>query len=100
MSKPLDSALSALGSVPLIERLSAIEHDRWSHWQRYVHDQCIPNDDGSLTIPVELVRRWTAQMNTPYAELSEPEMESDREQVRRYLPTIAEILSEQDSSPM
>lgn len=77
----------------LIEELAAIEHERWSHWQRYMHAQCESGPDGSLTIPAELVRRWTTQMNTPYAELSEEEKESDREQIHRYLPTIAAALN-------
>lgn len=88
-----------LRSARLIERLSAIEHERWSHWQRYLHDQSLPLEDGSLNIPAELVGRWTEQMNTAYAELSESEKESDREQVRIYLLTIAEALNEQDGAP-
>jgi hypothetical protein len=32
------------------------------------------------------------QMNTPYAQLSEKEKDSDREQVRRYLPIIVATL--------
>lgn len=76
----------------VIERLAAIEHDRWSHWQRYLHAQCVPGDDGSLTIPPDLVRRWTRLMSTKYDQLSEHEKESDREQVRRYLPAIAEAI--------
>lgn len=75
-----------------IERLAAVEHARWAHWQRYLHEQCRPNSDGSLTIPAELVRRWTTQMNTPYAELSETEKDSDREQVERYLPIIEQTI--------
>lgn len=83
-------------SVPegteLVEQLAAIEHDRWSHWQQYVHGQCVPGSDGSLTIPADLVRRWSTQMTTPYRDLAELEKESDREQVRRYLPVIIEVL--------
>lgn len=33
-------------------------------------------------------------MNTPYNQLSDDERESDREQVRRYLPIIARTLGE------
>ena len=77
----------------LIEKLAAIEHERWAHWQRYVHSKCVPQgDDGALLIPGELVRRWQAQIETPYSALPEKEKESDREQVRRYLPLIADRL--------
>lgn len=75
-----------------MEQLAAIEHERWAHWQRYLHDQCERAPDGSLVIPVELVQRWEAQISTPYAELTPEEQESDRDQVRRYLPVIVEGL--------
>ena len=84
--------LEILRSPELMETLAAVEHERWSHWQRHVHAQCSRNPDGSLTIPAELVARWTDQMSTSYPELSEEEKESDREQVRRYLPAVAEAL--------
>jgi hypothetical protein len=87
-----DDPKDVLGSPQLIEELAAIEHERWSHWQRYLHAQCEPRVDGSLAIPADLVYQWTLQMNTPYAELSEKEKDSDREQVHRYLPTIAAAL--------
>jgi hypothetical protein len=75
-----------------MEELASVEHERWSDWQRYLHEQCVAKADGSLTIPAHLVRRWAAQMNTPYAQLSETEKDSDREQVQRYLPVIAAAL--------
>ncbi|WP_437962699.1 hypothetical protein WME76_46575 (plasmid) [Sorangium sp. So ce119] len=81
----------------LIDELAAIEHERWSHWQRYMHSKCERRPDGSLVLPAELVRRWDAQSSTSYAALSESEKESDREQVRRYLPLIAAVLAERDS---
>jgi len=76
----------------LVEELAAIEHERWSHWQRYLHDQCEQGADGSLTIPPHLVRRWATQMTTPHAELSEAEKDSERDQVERYLPIIERAL--------
>ncbi len=76
----------------LTEILADVEHERWSHWQRYLHSMCERNSDGSLVIPVNLVKKWELQMNTPYSELSESEKESDREQVRLYLPIIADAL--------
>jgi hypothetical protein len=76
----------------LLEDLASIEHERWSHWQRYLHSKCQQGPDGSLIIPASLARRWESQMNTTYSELSEVEKESDREQVRRYLPLIVRRL--------
>lgn len=72
----------------LVEALADIEHMRWAHWQRYLHDACIEQADGSLTIPVDLVKRWERQIRLRYADLDDSEKESDREQVRRYLPLL------------
>jgi hypothetical protein len=76
----------------LIEKLAAIEHERWSHWQRYMHSKCIRQSDGSLLIPAKIVRRWERQIARTYTDLDEKEKESDREQVRKYLPLIASAL--------
>lgn len=76
-----------------LERLAAEEHARWAHWQRYMHAKSERRPDGALVIPPELVRRWEAQIATEYAELSAAEKESDREQVRRYLPLIVDALA-------
>jgi hypothetical protein len=77
----------------LLETLAAIEHERWSHWQRYMHSKCVPQgDDGALLIPADLVRQWENQIATPYSELTEEEKESDREQVRKYLPLIVSAI--------
>ena len=97
MSESLDDLPAALQTGALMESLAALEHERWSHWQRYLHSRCQPRADGSLTIPADLVSRWTEQMSKPYAELSESEKESDREQVRRYLPAIAAALAKSGS---
>jgi hypothetical protein len=78
----------AIGS--LVEALAHIEHERWSHWQRYMHGKCERRPDGSLTIPAALVTQWERQSSTPYSELSETERESDRDQVKRYLPVVLE----------
>jgi len=78
----------------LIERLSAIEHERWSHWQRHVHSKGIRQPDGSLLLPAEVVARWERLIATGYAQLTEEEKVSDREQVSKYLPVIASALPE------
>lgn len=85
---------AALASDELLERLAALEHERWAHWQGYVHEQCTPQTDGSLVIPAGLAERWQMQAQTPYDELTEKERDSDREQVLRYLPTIMRAVDE------
>jgi hypothetical protein len=84
----IDALLNAL-----VDDLAAVEHDRWARWQRYVHGKGTLQGDGSLILPPELVARWRAQIDAAYADLSEAEKESDREQVRRYLPLIAAALA-------
>lgn len=77
----------------LTERLAAIEHERWAHWQRYMHSKALRQPDGSLLIPKEFVERWEHQITTPFESLTDKEKESDRDQVRKYLPLIVEMLS-------
>ena len=76
----------------LMERLAAVEHERWAHWQRYMHGKSTKQSDGSVLIPPDLVKQWERQLSTPYSELTEKEKESDREQVRKYLPILVEAL--------
>lgn len=69
----------------LREQFAGIEHDRWARWQRHVHNQCVRNPDGSLTIPAAMVEKWQRQMDTAYADLTEAEKEKDRRKVNPYL---------------
>ena len=75
------------------ETLASIEHERWAHWQRYMHSKADLQADGSMVIPAELVAQWARQIDTPYNDLSPDEQESDREQVRRYLPAVVAALT-------
>ena len=82
---------------PLREQLAAIEHERWAHWQRWMHDQgrrARPDGTGALVLPAVLVDRWERQIATTYADLTEAEKASDREQVDRYWPLIEPLLAE------
>ena len=83
-----DESTSFLSSQMALEVTAAVEHDRWAHWQRYLHDQCTVQEDGSLIIPRHLVDRWERQISTPYDALSEKEKNSDREQARDYLSAL------------
>lgn len=72
----------------LIDALAAIEHERWSHWQRYLHSKGEVQADGSLLLPRDLVEHWERQIETKFVDLEEDEKDSDREQVLRYLPLV------------
>lgn len=76
----------------ILDQLAAIEHERWAHWQQYVHSHSHRREDGSLTIPPELVARWERLIATKYADLTDEERKSDLDQVQRYLPTLLLIL--------
>lgn len=78
----------------LVEKLAAIEHERWAHWQRYLHEKGEIQADGSLLISADLVQRWSRQYETPFCKLSDSEKESDREQVERYLNLIIEYVEQ------
>ena len=56
--------------------------------QRHLHSRCEARD-GTLVIPADLVAHWEDQIARPYDALTEAEKESDRDQVRQYLPAIA-----------
>lgn len=70
----------------LKEKLAAIEHERWADWQKWCHQ--VIRENGPNLQTENVLMRWDRQIETPYAELSEKEKQSDREQVDRYLPLI------------
>jgi hypothetical protein len=72
----------------LIEALSDKEHAGWARWMLYLFSKCDKREDGSVVIPASLVNRWTRQAATNYADLSEGEKQSDRNQVHLILPII------------
>jgi hypothetical protein len=86
--KKIDALLRSIS-----EELASIEHERWSHWQRYMHSKAKIQPDGSMIFSAELIGRWEKQAATSYADLSEREKKSDREQVRRYSSLIATTLA-------
>ena len=70
------------------EQLAGLEHEQWVGWMNYLFEKSIEREDGSVTIPAELVERWKRQINTPYANLSDSEKESDREIADKVLRII------------
>lgn len=73
----------------LIEQLAEIEHEKWSEWHRYARTNW---DKAHL-------ERWNRQAVTSYKALSEEEKESDRLEVRRYLPVILSWLRANGMKP-
>ena len=63
----------------IIERLAAVEHERWSGWMKWEHRPEATDEDRA---------RWKRQSDTPYEQLSEREREHDRIEVRK---TLAEM---------
>lgn len=75
-----------------IEILAELCHDQWSGWMKYqfgkfhkLDSYTMYGGDDFRLLPQEFWDRWTRQMNTPYAELSEPEKESDRTEARKFI---------------
>lgn len=77
----------------LIEALADKEHASWARWMDYLFSRCPFTEKGDALIPRELVQRWKRQAATPYAELSEREKQSDRDEVLHILPIIKEYHS-------
>lgn len=69
----------------LRERLAELAHSQWSGWMKYLFSKGEFNEDGTWTMPAWAVKRWTTQMNTPYAQLSDDEKESDRKEADKFL---------------
>lgn len=94
-NQPQDSELRQLK-----EKLAAIEHERWADWQTWMHSKMVTNDntDKWYHLPKRYFKWWQKQIKTPYADLSEKEKDSDREQVDRYWPLIEALLQQSRSA--
>lgn len=69
----------------LREKLADYAHRAWSGWMRYLFSKCTSDLKGNVTIPKELVMRWTRQMTTLYSDLPEGEKASDRKEADEML---------------
>jgi hypothetical protein len=73
----------------LRERLAELCHAQWSGWMKYLFSKGTFNPDGTWTMPAWAVERWGRQMGMPYAKLSGPEQDSDREEADKFLALIS-----------
>jgi L-rhamnose mutarotase len=79
----------------LRERLAGLEHEQWAHWTRYSQvklKEIIEYEAGPAAwnrIEADpVMQRWIRQMETPYAELTEKEKDSDREWAQKVLDLL------------
>lgn len=74
------------------EELAALCHEQWGGWMRHLFAQCDAHViDGAkrLCYPQWAVDRWSVQLATDYAHLSEKEKDSDRKEADKFLALIA-----------
>lgn len=77
----------------LVENLSDVSHEIWSHWMKYMFSICRKTDKGDIVIDATNVKRWERQMITPYSELTEKEKASDREQAFKIIDSVNSLNS-------
>ena len=82
---------SDVASSDLVEALAEYAHEAWAGWMSYLFSKSPNNDDGTWTMPKEFADRWRRQMGTPYAELSENEKQSDREEAFKMLKIVRRV---------
>ena len=71
------------------ERIAAVQHEIWSHWMSYLFSVCEVDDEtGDAIIPAQYVERWQRQVRTDYANLTDKERESDRNQADKVLAEL------------
>ena len=73
----------------VVEHMAAQAHKSWTGWVGWMFlkmDEVHPNGE-------TFKQRWDRQMKTPYAELSEQEKESDRDEAREWLAQYGSILN-------
>jgi ribosome modulation factor len=80
-----DAEKAARARGGMRELIAAVQHEIWAHWMKYLFSKCPLNDQGQRVIPAELVERWQRQIDTPYAELSGMERDSDRRQADKVI---------------
>ena len=71
------------------EILAELAHAQWSGWMEYLFSKGVLNEDGTWTMPAWAVERWKRQTETPYADLSFDEKESDRKEADKFLLALS-----------
>ena len=69
----------------LTRKLAAYAHEAWSGWMIYMFNKSKLNEDGTMTIPADLVERWTRQSGTKYDDLPTEEQISDVDEAHKMI---------------
>lgn len=79
-----------LGIIPdeFREALSDLQHTIWSSWMLWLFHVSEKNEDGTVLIPADKVKRWMRQIDTVYPDLTEQEKDSDREQADKVIALL------------
>ena len=88
-----DAAIVAIDKAPTEpqrEKLAALCHGQWAGWMRYLFSKGHINSVGEWVVSSTLYDRWQRQMNTPYAELSGTEQNSDRKEADKFIAVLEE----------
>jgi hypothetical protein len=72
----------------MLDKIADLQHEIWSHWMRYLFEVSLQNEDGTVTIPADKVKRWKRQMKVKYLDLSNDEQKSDLEQARKVMNLV------------
>jgi len=79
----------------LREKLAELAHNQWVGWMEYLFSKS-KQVDGCVVIPAWANERWHRQVATRYADLSEVEKDSDRNEADRFLAVFSAHISERD----
>ena len=72
----------------LLEKLAALEHERWSGWMKHLFTHGFLNRDGSFMINADAVKWWKKLIRTKYENLKEHSKESDRIEARKTIALL------------
>lgn len=87
-----DNGLTVFDDPELVELVAEQSHKSWSGWARWMAEKWHETHGGGEPFQA----RWQRQCNTPYAELSETEKESDRIEARALLAVISRFMGTGD----
>lgn len=82
---------SFIRDIQMLDEIADLQHEIWSHWMRYLFEVSLQNEDGTVTIPADKVKRWKRQMRIKYSDLSDNEQKSDLEQAQKVMNLLSDV---------